>query len=371
MNPPYPKNLGAFMTEPVLWIGYSVATGSGKPPNNRTDLGWDTAFEAAIFCCEHYLTNYTVRFNHTFSQQTTTVLERKYLHPIINTTFIPDKNATDSTKDNTTVTPESNYVLPLDLENYRLTAAYHSIGKQMRSYLNGFIQYVPFARVGSHASQTSLIDKETYLPVPNLISEIQQLYENMVLSLLSNPQFVIVSWAADPTRRSGRSISTDPALSYSCVKTRVVNAYVYNSRDFWIAYAVAIGAACIAVVLGSAALSQNNFRVRDAHVSSIAAATRPPCLESLPWKASKWGEVSDEILDTKLGYGVVAEDGPNGTPAAATMGSGWMGTPMVVSGKVYYGFAPREVLERTKATKFGPGKRRSAFSFKPWEKNWV
>ncbi len=377
MQPPYPKHLGAFRMEPALIIGYSVATAPGKPlPKNNTIPGWNTAFEAVVFRCEHYLTAYTVQFNHTFSQQNATVLNRDYLYPIINTTLVPDKNANDGTYDNTTATPEANYVLPIDFQNYRLVAAYHSIGKRMRSYLEGFVQIAPYAMVESGVTKTSLISTDTFLPVPDLMDEIRNLYENMTLSLLSNPQFAIVAWAANATLRSGTTNSSapaDPALSWPCTKTRVANAYLYNRRDLWLAYAVALGAAAFAVVLGSAALSQNNFHVRDVHVSSVVAATRAPCLEDLPWKASKWGEVSDEILDYKLGYGVVAEAGPNGTPAAAAMGDGWLGSPRVVSGKVYYGFAPREVLERTRVATFGPGKARSrasAFSFRTWEQNY-
>ncbi|KAK3292160.1 uncharacterized protein B0H64DRAFT_329234 [Chaetomium fimeti] len=396
MDPPYPEHFGAFRTEPLLWIGYSIHTGSGNPPENRTVPGWDTAFEAAVFRCEHYLVNYTVQFNHTYSQQTTTVIERDYLHPIVDTEFVPGETADDGTNDNTTAIPESNYILPSDLETYRETAAYHSIGKRMRSYLGGTVKYAPFALVESEAAKTRLIDTETYLPQPNLMTDVRDFYENMTLSLLSNPQFVIVSWAAKPHQRSGvtdpvgNPNDADPALAYPCTRTRVANAYVFNRRDLWIAYAVAIGAALFAVVLGSAALRQNNFHVRDAHVSSVVAATRAPCLEALPWKASKWGEVPREILDIKLGYGVVAEPGPNGTPAAMAVAMGgagpgmWMGmgagqhpeagSPTVVGGKVYYGFAPREVLERTRVATFGPGKARSrmsAFSFnRDWEQHW-
>lgn len=389
MDPPYPKNLGAFRTEPVVWVGYSIPTGPGKPPENRSVEGWDTAFEASVFRCEHYLTDYTVQFNHTFSDQTTTVLKRDYLHPIIDTTFVHGKEADDGTMDNVTAVPESNYVYPLDVEKYRLTAAYHGLGMLVRRYLDGKVRYAPYAVVNSEATKTRLINTDTYLPVPNLMEEVQRFYENMTLSLLSNPQFVIVSWAARPGERSGVGNATDPGLAYPCVKTRVANAYVYNRRDLWIAYTVAIAAALGCVTLGTAALSQNNHRVRDVHVSSIIAASRAPCLDALPWKSSKWGEVPPEILRTRLGYGIIVDPGPNGTPPAAVAaggdgggggggygggggggGGGGEAGMHVVSGKVYYGFAPQEVLERTRVATSGPGKARSrtsAFSFRTWE----
>ncbi|SPQ23841.1 645e2849-f50d-4257-9e17-de5943f27033 [Thermothielavioides terrestris] len=372
-KPPYPHNLGAFRTEPELWIGYVEYKGPGRPPDNRSSEDWNTSLEAVIFRCDHYLTNYTVQFNHTYSQQATTVLKRDYLRPIINTTYIPDKNANDGTHDNTTAVPESNFVFPIDYENYRVTAAYHSLGLTMRRYLDGNVQYVPFAMIAGDLAKTALLDTESYLPVPGLMEQVQLLYENITLSLLSYPQFVVVAWAALPANRSGVSNSTDPALAYPCVRTRVANAYVFNRRDLWLFYAIAIALAFAAVVLGTAALGQNDFHVRDTHVSSVVAATRAPCLDGLPWKASKWGEVPREILDTPLGYGIVAEPGPNGTPAATAM-AGALGSPVVVSGKVYYGFAPKEVPERTRVATFGPGhhqrrSRFSAWSFKPWHRD--
>ncbi|KXX76594.1 hypothetical protein MMYC01_204843 [Madurella mycetomatis] len=379
-GPPFPKHLGAFRTEPVLWIGHSIPTTPGTPPTNRSTPGWDTAFEPAIFRCEHYLTNYTVQFNHTFSTQTTTVLQREFLHPIIDTTYLPDRVANDGTKDNTTAVPESNYVLPLDYERYRVVGAYHSLGLRLREQVHGNIKYLPYPGVESKVTNTRLISKKTYLAVPNLMDEVQRFYENITLSLLSNPQFMIVSWAADPAERSGVGSSSSPDLSYPCTKTRVANAYAYRKRDLWIAYAIAIAAALACVALGTAALAQNNYHVRDMHVSSVVAATRAPCLDALPWRtASRWGEVPPEVLDTTMGYGLVA-DGLDGKTAATTPRSAESletrsATPSAASvdgvgGRVYYGFAQQEVLERTRLATFGSGKprsRMSAFSFRTWD----
>lgn len=386
MPPPYPKHLGAFRTEPVLWIGHSIQTTPGTPPANRSVPGWDTAFEPSIFRCEHYLTDYTVEFDHTFSTQTTKVLRREYLYPVINTTYLPGVDANDGTNDNTTAVPESNYVLPLDFERYRLIGAYHALGFRLRTYLHGAVRYAPYPVIESHVTKTLLIDRKTYLPVPNLMEEIQRFYENITLSILSNPQFVIVSWAARPNEPSGVGSSSGSsnataaeALSYPCVRTRIANTYVYIQRDMWIAYAVAITAAMVCVALGTAALAQNDYYARDTHVSSIVAATRAPCLEDLPWAPSKRGEVPREILETRMGYGIVSggrdpdspeqgggteNDGPADAGGTSSNGGGNS------SGTVYYGFAQQEVLERRRTASFGPGKPRSrldAFSFKAWE----
>ncbi|KAK4139164.1 uncharacterized protein C8A04DRAFT_40938 [Dichotomopilus funicola] len=414
-DPPYPPHLGVFRTEPVLWIGHTEYKGPANksPPMSRTDPHWNTYFEAVVTRCEHYVVNYTVQFNHTATQQTTTVLSRTYLHPVIDTTYDPNRNADDGTFDNTTAVPESNYIYPLDVARYRLTAAYHGLGERMRAFLDGRIRYTPYATVDSDITKTVLMDTETYLPVPNLISSIQTFYENMTLSLLSNPQFVVVAWAADPSRRSGLTVRPagtdhlrllnhtdsdprDPSIAYPCTRTRIANAYVFNRRDLWIAYAAASGAALAAVILGSAALSQNGFRERDTRLSSVVAATRAPCLGALPWEGHKNTPLTTAIPlngphtsavtnPLNLGMWMGGVGSAQGVMAAAAAGG---------SSRVYYGFAPREVLERSRVAVFGTGsgadtrhggkggvegggdegvrkrKRMSAWSFRNWEERW-
>ncbi|KAK3943289.1 hypothetical protein QBC46DRAFT_282316 [Diplogelasinospora grovesii] len=346
-KPPFPKNLGAFRTEPVLWIGHSDLKDPSQPtPRTRSDPAFNTSFIPTIFRCEHYVTNYTVQFNHTLNDQYTTVLNRTYLHPVVDTTFVPGKDANDGTKDNVTATPESNYVYPLDVENYRITGAYHSLGVAMRVHINGSIQYTPYVMGNTEALKTKLVNKSNYLVVGDFRQAIVSFYEDIVLSLFSNPQFLVVSWAADPTQRSSignSSSANDPSLFYDCVKTRLINKYVYSARDLWIVYSLAIVSAAIGVAFGAAALAQNNYHVRNTRLSEIVAATRAPCLEELPWKASKWGEVPPEIKKARLGYGIITEDYPV-TPKPG--GAGGSGGEAGSGSKVYYGFAQEEIIAR-------------------------
>ncbi|KAK4188450.1 hypothetical protein QBC35DRAFT_195727 [Podospora australis] len=377
-GPPFPKNFGVLRTEPVVWIGHATPTRPNEPiPTVRDAPGFETAWEPHIFRCEHYLTNYEVQFNLTSTSQTTKVLSRKYLRPIIDTRFINGTLADDGTNDTTVATPESNYIRPLDVENNRITAAYHSLGYLFRAILFGHIKNVPFPAPVTDALNTRLVDQATHLPVANFMEAAQSFYENITLSLLSNPQFVIVTWAGNNAKRSGIQNHNGPyeeypGPTYTCTKSRIFNAYHYIRRDLWIAYALAILFAMICVGLGTAALAQNNYHVRDIKVSSIVAATRAPCLEDLPWKSSKWGEVPWEIKQTQLGYGIIRDVS---TPGLGSIREGQMMSPDLSSnglgnGKVYYGFAPPEVLDRTRAATFGPGTprpRASPFSFKTWE----
>ncbi|KAK4198395.1 hypothetical protein QBC40DRAFT_230201 [Triangularia verruculosa] len=379
---PIPKHLGALRTEPVLWIGHSVRTrpDDTPPPSKKDNPDFQSGYEPVIFRCEHYVTRYTIQFNHTFSSQSTKVVKKEHLKPIIDTVReTANSTVSDGTKDTTIAEPKSNYVLPYpDYENYRLTAAYHALGLGFRQFLKGKIHYIPFPNPVTDATQTRLIDKATHLAVPNLMEAVQTFYENITLSLLSNPQFMIVSWAGEPQTRSGVTAfekpEDDTSPKYPCVKTRIANSYLYVQRDLWIAYSIAILATIVCVGLGTAALAQNNYHVRDVKVSSVIAATRAPCLEELPWKTSKWGEVPWEIKETKLGYGIISDRESVGTPrigvgvSRANTGSTEGG--VVGNGKVYYGFAPPEVLERTRRETFGPGRARpkgSPFSFKIWE----
>ncbi|KLU91568.1 hypothetical protein MAPG_10086 [Magnaporthiopsis poae ATCC 64411] len=81
--PPYPKNMGAFRTEPVIWIGHVVRANPDKPgPKSRNDPRWNTSFVPKIFACQHYLANYTVHFNHSGDGgQWATVTSRRWLRP--------------------------------------------------------------------------------------------------------------------------------------------------------------------------------------------------------------------------------------------------------------------------------------------------
>ena len=372
---PFPKTLGALQHEPVLWIGHSIRTRPDEPiQENRSAPGFDTAFEPVIFRCELWVTDYTVRFDHTYSGQRTTILKRDHVRPLIDTKFDTSKMNNNSTGsgNNTIAQPESNFVYPLDADGtastMRITAAYHSLASLFRKLIHGEIQYID-PTIRTEAYKTRLIDTRYHLPVPDLMQEIQMFYDNFTLSILSNPQLMIVTWAANSTQRSGITDSTEEEIEktplYPCIRSRTINAYVYVKRDLWIAYSVAIALALTSICLGTSALAQNNFHVRDLKVSSIVAASRAPCLEELPWKSSKWGEVPPEIKQTVLGYGIVRDIGPNGTPALGSSTGSSLG-----NGKVYYGFAPPDVLERTRAATFGIGTPRpkaSPFSFKIWE----
>ncbi|KAI2607883.1 hypothetical protein GGR54DRAFT_394580 [Hypoxylon sp. NC1633] len=308
-GPPYPETLGAFRTEPIIWIGYSVRTDPDKPaPLNKSMLGWNNAFIPKVIGCEHYEADYTVVFNLTGGQQITNVTERTFLRRVIDTNWIQDEDANDGTNDNTTAYPKRNYVYPRDVHRYRRVAAFHTIGLQLRGFLNGTINSkqlnnpIEVTRV----DQTNLLDqRHDYFAFSNLADLIQGLHEDMVLSLFSNQQFVSVVWAAKPDVKSGILLGDNSTL-YPCVRSRLENRYNYHERDLWIVYSVAILLAAAGVASGTMAILENEGVLRSTRFSSIVAATRGPALEKLGWFGSHHrGDLPRDVKSLKVGYGIV------------------------------------------------------------------
>ncbi|KAH7142935.1 hypothetical protein B0J13DRAFT_526380 [Dactylonectria estremocensis] len=170
-DPPFPKHLGAFRTELILWIGYAAVNDTSQPqPQNSSSDGWSDAYTPAIFGCEYYETNYTIQFTYINGIESQAVKRREFLTKVINTTFNPDEIDDDGTLDNTTASPKSNYVFPRDMHRYRLVAAYHPMGTTFRSLLNGTIEL--YGIRDTKLTTTRLIDDFSYLPVSNLQTEI-------------------------------------------------------------------------------------------------------------------------------------------------------------------------------------------------------
>jgi len=334
--PPYPKHLGALRTEPVIWIGYVVPTRPGlRQPNNASDPAFSTAFTPKMFACEHYETAYTAVFNFTDGKQVARVTNRTFLAPVINTTYVPGLQANDGTNDNTTAVPEDNYILPTDVARYRRTAAYYSLGVILRAFVNGTVELDPrrpMPIVNTAALQTKLLDPRSgYFPFPNLMDLVQGLYEDMILSLLSEPQFAEVVWAARPGEQSG-SLAAAPAgadaaaYTYPCTRTRTANLYSYHARDLWIVYGIAVVLGLLSVLAGTDALRANGGESRNNRFSALVAATRGPELERVRWGGPGIGkgEVPDDVKLLRLGYGQLGtEGGVHGVGDGGSVSSGY------------------------------------------------
>lgn len=300
-KPPYPKNMGAFRTEPIIWIGYvTVNDTSLRQPLGRDASDWYEAYKPVIFGCEHYDVNYTVNFKYAQGQQFHRVIDRKFLNQVVDTRYLSNQSDTDERlKDRTVATPEENYVLPNDLHRYRRVAAYHVLGSGLRQYLNGSIAIKGGQQmVNSKLRDTSLLTQPHYLPVHNLHKAIQNMYEDLLISLLSEPDFLVVSWASNG-KPSGNA-SGGPETEYSCYLTRSSTTFRYDMLQLIVVYLVSFVLASVGVLLGFRAAREEGL-MRDMKPSSIIEATRAPSLNDL----GPGGEL--EKNKVKVGYGLVQQ----------------------------------------------------------------
>jgi hypothetical protein len=354
-DPPYPEHLGVFRMEPVIYAGFSEQIDSTKPlPSNKSSDpdAWNKAFSTSIYACVHHETNYTIQFNYTSGGSLSTkLLGQQFLDKIIDTVYDPTELANDGTFDNVTATPTSNYIYPNDTERYKKVAAYHSIGYQLRSYLNGSIDFTqtdsPIAITS--ATLTKLIDPKTYLVKPNFTEQMQSFYLDMILSLFSNPQFLVVAWAADPSTVSGTLQGNTSNLTFPCTKTRIQNQYQYDSRALWLVYGSAIILCGVGVLFGVFALLQDDWNGRSTRFSYILASSRARWLDDIPWLRDRYGDVSEAVRSTPLKYGKVLDEvNPH-------------------DGGSVYGFVPPEKIDIGNVPGGLASARRSVFSVQSWE----
>lgn len=280
--PPYPKDLGAFRAEPIIWLGYTTVKDiTATQPNENGAPGWDDAYTPAVLACEHYVTNYTVNLTYTGGLQTYEVTHRDYMYKVINTTYKETLDEPDGTVlpdklfERVVAEPDENYIRPYpktNMETYRRTAAYHSFGKALRDMLNGKIK-VPNHVSASGILISRLMDKHDYIAVPNLEQELRRLYEDMLISLLSNPQLLVVSWADDPSQLSGTEDGDD--REYPCRKHKLVNKFVYQWEVLLAVYAISFAISLVGVITGMYAMWKDKVKEqRDMTFSAIAGATK-------------------------------------------------------------------------------------------------
>lgn len=313
-----PETFGALRTEPLVWVGYSIQNNKNRTQPTRNDSGWDDAFTPKIFACEHRETAYVANITYVNTLQIAKITSRKFGPPIINTTFLPDVMATDNTDDNTTAVPESNYIFPRDTARYRRIAAYHSLGKMLRTFMNGTITVpdaLPQAIANTQAIQTKLLDpRNNYFPYTNLMDRVQSMYDDIILSMFSNPQLVEVTWAGRLSEENGTlsqvgedELRNGSAYMYPCTRFRTINTYTYHKRDLWIVYGMFALATLACVVAGALAIRDNGNVTRNTQFSSIVAATRGPALEGIAWMGplQDRGDVPSDVKRLKLGYGVM------------------------------------------------------------------
>ncbi|KAH6614010.1 hypothetical protein C7974DRAFT_68531 [Boeremia exigua] len=294
-DPGYPESLGVFEDEPVLWIGYTENTSTKYPADSPYAQKWVWVHEPKIFKCVMYHTNYTFEMRYRPTQNAT-LKERHFLYPVINTT-LRQNSSNDTTF---TASPTSAFISPRDDPTaYKLTATYHSMGAMFRTFIRGDIEKTSdtFIITRSDISETRLMDGRTSYPQRNLMAAVQSLFEDMLLTLLSEPTLVAAETQA-----------------VECVKSRLMIVYIYLPRSLWIGYAMAVAVTLASILIGSWAIYQNGV-ASDTLFSRILVTTRNPTLDHLSVGACLGGDpFPKELRETKLRFGVLLEDEPREGP---------------------------------------------------------
>ncbi|KAF3003490.1 hypothetical protein E8E13_004348 [Curvularia kusanoi] len=280
-DPGYPASLGVFESEPVLWIGYAENTSTKYPENSQYAQKWIWVHEPKMFKCVMHYTNYTFEMRYR-PLQNATLKQRTFLYPVVNTTTQASNN-NDGTYN---ATPSSAFISPRDNTTmYKFTAAYHSMGAMLRSFLRGDIEKTSDTFIITHSdiSETRLMDGRTSYPQPDLMSAVQSLFEDMLLTLLSEPTLVAAETQA-----------------VECVKSRTMLVYIYIPRSLWIGYAIAVAITLASILVGSWAIHQNGV-ASDTLFSRILVTTRNPTLDHLSVGACLGGDpFPKELRKTKL-----------------------------------------------------------------------
>lgn len=289
-----PETLGVFEDEPVLWIGYAENTTTRYPDDSPYAKKWVWVHEPKLFKCVMHHTNYTFDMRYRPSQNAT-LKQRDFLYPVVDTTVEASNGSTAST-----ATPSANFISPrTNTTAYKLAASYHSMGAMLRSFLRGDIKKTSdtFIITRSDISETRLMDGRTSYPQPDLMSAVQSLFEDMLLTLLSEPTLVAAETIPVP-----------------CVKSRTIIVYVYLPRSLWIRYAIAVATTLFSIVVGSLAIWQNGV-ASDTLFSRILVTTRNPTLDHLSVGACLGGDpFPKELRETKLRFGVLIEEEPREGP---------------------------------------------------------
>ena len=170
-----------FQAEPVLYIGFAVNTSQVYETSSPFYGKWHNVHEPHIFQCVSYHTNYTFQMQFNDTTQNATLMSRNFTVPTVDTNAPFDAfNTTDEF-----ASPDSKFVRPTDVAQYKLTAAYHSMGYCLRNFLRGSIYYSASAypTTKSDITETRLVDSRTSYPVKDLVNQVQSFFEDMIITV--------------------------------------------------------------------------------------------------------------------------------------------------------------------------------------------
>jgi hypothetical protein len=284
-----PEDFGYFKAEPMLYIGYAInSTVPLEPPIQN----WTHRYDQYVFACTHFETDYTVKTSYSGPFFNTTI-SYEFKKPIVDT----EVSLNDGQPDELDIDPVSNYITPHDKRRYRLVAAYHAMGQRFRSFLEGHIELQPpfpgpsYAKVYSEITSTRLVNDDS-TPRPEFHKLIQEFYVDMILSLFSAPEMLVVS-------------ETEVLVS----RTRYQSTFVYNKGKLWGCYAPVIFFVLLSLILGAVTIHGDGTTF-SVGFSRIMVTTRNTTLDEISRGACLGNDpFPPELMHTRLKFGVLNEGG--------------------------------------------------------------
>ncbi|KAH8707589.1 hypothetical protein GQ44DRAFT_752840 [Phaeosphaeriaceae sp. PMI808] len=288
-----PDDLGVFKSEPVLWMGYSVNTTKELNTGDPLTVNWTHLYEPRIIRCVHMETEYTVKWNWT-EPFFHSMVKPKYLAPIVNTNITLTENGTQDF--NVAPIPLANQISPrTNVPLYKKTAAYHALGDMFRDFLRGHVDLEPpypgpsYATVWSDITKTRLVDKFS-APQKDLGVEIEAFYTDMVLSLLSAPEMLVVGNDTTVVKRS-----------------RLLSSFVYVPERLWQCYAPVIFITLLIFGFGALTIWEDGTTFSTGF-SRILVTTRNTTLDDISRGACLGNDPFPlELMNTRLKFGALLE----------------------------------------------------------------
>ncbi|CAN9305328.1 unnamed protein product [Alternaria alternata] len=288
-----PSDLGVFKSEPVLWIGYAFNSTKELATDDPLAINWTHRYDSHIIRCIHMEARYTVKWEFTEPSFKSTI-ELKHQAPVMDTDF---PRGVDGKIDYTTMPrPTDNYISPRhNVGVYKKIAAYHAIGDMFREFLRGHVDITApkpgpyYAQVHSNVTMTRLVQKNSE-PKNNLTAEIEAFYSDMVVSLLSVPEMLVVAEEKLTVNRS-----------------RLQSSFVYVPGRLWQCYAPVIFVTFLILLFGALTIWQDGTTFSTGF-SRILVTTRNTTLDDIGHGACLGNDPFPmELMRTKLQFGALAD----------------------------------------------------------------
>ncbi|KAI9860719.1 MAG: hypothetical protein M1830_006219, partial [Pleopsidium flavum] len=234
--------IGVFYDEPALWIGYVINT--TEPFNSSESSLWHHKLDPKVMKCTLYNATYSYTLSFMNGVMFVNNSKTNFISPLL--------------EEGASVSPNAS--------NYKAFAGFHAAGflfcKTMYNAINQSGES-GWSETYSDISQTTLVDADTSLTVPNFPSAVETKFADLVLSIMSDD-----------------IMHSKIHISVPCTMANIVLVWNYAPLWLWLSYGAALLTTLVAVAVGAAAISRNGYAV-DTNFSTFLATTRSKDLDDI------------------------------------------------------------------------------------------